>query len=134
MPDPYRQVELMFTAFVLNIFERSHNPTQAMAWLKATCLLLNQDTDMMQRLVLSIMGKPLALQKITNELGMLMLDSNQDISGIIKLALVSRSQVYRNIKNFRTKGTPLKLSLTKDELVFAAQFLKAFAPIGGLLS
>lgn len=126
--------ELMFTMFILNLFERTTNPASAMAWLRATCTLLQKDETIMQRLVLGIMGRPLSLIKISDELGYILLASNQSVNGIIKLAARSRAQVYRHIKLYPQQGQPLKLTFTDEDARFAAEFLKAFDAIGGILN
>jgi len=131
----HRLSELMFTAFTLSLFERCHNPANTFAWFKATCLLLHIDPDPMQRLLLNIMSGKSVLREVVDELAYLLFAKNHSLHGIIKMAVRSRAQTYRRIKLYRVKGyIPQPLRFNEDEARYAAEFLKAFEPIGGIFA
>lgn len=127
-------VELLFTLFVLNLFETSHNSTQAFVWLKETCIFMHKDVEIMQRLYLHVLQSSTPIEKISDELAYILHRTNQSINGIIKLRLRSRAQIYRRIKLYETKDYVVSpTTFSEEEARYAAEFLKAFASIGGML-
>ena len=126
-------VELIFTVFVLNLFKHSNNPANAMNWLKQTCIILDINQDLMQQMVLSIMSRDLPLPVLVDELAHTLYNTKQGVHVIIKLAVCSRSQVYRRIKRFAAHPIRMQPVFDSDQAYYAAEFLSKFDKIGGVI-
>lgn len=129
-----RITELLFITFVLNLFNKSHNPVITFGWLKHTCEMLRIEPDPMQRITLYIMSKNYDILKVSDELGYLLMEAGLPAAGIIKAGIRKKDTLYRRIKRYRTQGyipTPLCLSVSDTE--YCLKFLQLFTEIGGLL-
>ena len=128
-----RLIEVAFNVFVLNVFDVIKDPVEVMTWLRYTSELLHIDHDMMQRMVLSIMGSTNSLLDLSDELAWLLLSTGQSVHAIVKLGVRSRATIYRRIKQYPTMGKRHQLRFTKEELQLALKFLTTFGKIGGVI-